>query len=191
MIVAKALVMAHELLRPRLQGARTVVDATAGNGHDTLFLAANTPPDAVVWAFDIQAAALEKTAVRLAGQGLAGKCRLVADSHANLADHVAEPIDAAMFNLGYLPGGDHACTTRAATTTDALGQVLDKLTTGGLATVVAYPGFAAGAAEEEALAAFLAALPQTSYTVANWRVLNQRNNPPVLYIVEKIGSDPE
>ena len=190
MRLTKAVEMAHSLLATRLAAARTAVDATAGNGHDTLFLARNTPADAAVWAFDVQPAALAATARRLAAAGLTGKCRLVQACHARVDEHLAGPIDAAMFNLGYLPGGSHELTTTAATTVAALRKFIGLLAAGGLISVVAYPGHPAGREENLAVAAFLAGLPQTAFTAACWRMLNQKNEPPVLYIVEKIGREP-
>ncbi len=189
MTIANAVAMAHRLLADKLATARTVVDATAGNGRDTLFLAANTPGDAVVWAFDRQQAALDNTARLLAEHGLGGKCRLVADCHSRLGDYVSGPVDAAMFNLGYLPGGDHGFTTCAASTVAALGCLTGLLAPGGLVTVVAYHGHPAGCEENAAVAEYLAKLPQTAFAVAAWRMLNQRNRPPILYIIGRTGRE--
>jgi SAM-dependent methyltransferase len=189
MTIANALTMARHILRDRLAAAKTVVDATAGNGHDTLFLAANTPADATVWAFDLQQEALDATARRLAEHGVNGKCRLVCDCHSRIADHVTGLIDAAMFNLGYRPGGDHSFTTGAATTVAALGAITRLLAPGGIVTIVAYPGHDAGEEENTAVADFLATLPQAAFTSAVWRMLNQRNKPPILYIIGKTGSE--
>ncbi|MDT8901079.1 class I SAM-dependent methyltransferase [Anaeroselena agilis] len=189
MTIANALSMARQLLQDKLSAARTVVDATAGNGRDTLFLAANTPADAVVWAFDLQQEALDATARRLTEHGMTGKCHLIRDCHSRVADYVTGPIDAAMFNLGYRPGGDHGFTTRAETTVAALGSITSLLATGGIVTIVAYPGHGAGEQENTAVADFLAALPQAVFTAAAWRMLNQRNRPPILYIIGKKGSE--
>lgn len=189
MTIANALAMARNLLLDRLAAARTVVDATAGNGHDALFLAAHTPADAVLWAFDLQPEALDATARRLAEHGLSGKCRLTRDCHSRVADYVTGPVDAAMFNLGYRPGGDHGFTTRAATTVAALEAITRLLAPGGIVTIVAYPGHAAGEEENTAVADYLATLPQAQFTAAAWRMLNQRNKPPILYIIGKTGSE--
>lgn len=189
MTIANALTMARHLLKDKLAAAKTVVDATAGNGHDTLFLAANSPADAVVWAFDLQQEALDATARRLTEHDLTAKCRLVCDCHSRVADHVAGPVDAAMFNLGYRPGGDHSFTTGAATTVAALGAITRLLAPGGIVTIVAYPGHYAGEEENTAVADFLATLPQAAFTAAVWRMLNQRNRPPILYIIGKTGSE--
>lgn len=184
----KAVDIAQRLLAYKLATAGVAVDATCGNGHDTVFLASRSPAGATIWAFDIQLAALGATAGRLAAAGLDGKVRLVEACHSCLGDYVAGPIDVAMFNLGYLPGGNHAATTLTATTVTALRKTIELLATGGLVSVVAYPGHPAGHAENAAVAEFLAALPSREFSVASWQALNQRNQPPVLYIVEKTGS---
>lgn len=186
--IVKAVDMAQRLLADKLSTALVAVDATCGNGYDTLFLAGHSPAGAIVWAFDIQPAALAATARRLAAAGLDSKVRLVEACHSRLGDYVAGPIDVAMLNLGYLPGGDHAATTLAVTTVAVLGQILERLATGGLVSVVTYPGHPAGYGENAAVAEFLAALPPREFAVASWQALNQRNQPPVLYIVEKAGS---
>jgi Predicted O-methyltransferase len=182
--------MAHELLRDRLATAKVVVDATAGNGRDTFFLAANTPANAVVWALDLQPEALAATGRLLATHGLAAKCRLINACHSQLDRHVPAPVDAAMFNLGYRPGGDHSFTTQAATTVAALERLTVRLAPDGLISIVAYPGHAAGKEENTEVANYLATLPQTGFTVACWRMLNQKNEPPILYIVSKTGREP-
>lgn len=189
MEVSNAVVMAQRLLTRTLASASCVVDATAGNGKDTLFLAGNTPESAVVWAFDIQAQALHKTQQLLVKHQLDHKVRLVADSHAHIASYLNKPVDAAMFNLGYLPGGDHALSTVSATTLQALAQVLQLLGTSGIVTICTYPGYADGRQELAAVHAYLNSLSQTNFTVGCWSMVNQKNSPPVLYIIEKIRGE--
>lgn len=58
---------AHLVMKPHLCVGATVVDATAGNGHDTLFLAQHVGPAGVVHAFDVQASALTGEAVSTTG----------------------------------------------------------------------------------------------------------------------------
>ena len=138
---------AHCFLLPALQNAKNVVDATAGNGNDSLFLAAHTPPDAVIWCFDIQQTALEHTRLLLENNDLAKKARLLLDSHAHIAEYIKNPIDVAVFNLGYLPGENHTIMTQPDSTVEALILCLKLLKVGGLITVVAYPGHAIGYSE--------------------------------------------
>ena len=63
----KPLEMAHDFLAEVITKDDVVVDATMGNGHDTLFLGKLAKQ---VYAFDIQEQALEKTSQRLQESGL-------------------------------------------------------------------------------------------------------------------------
>ena len=100
------------------------------------------------------------------------------------------PVDVALFNLGYLPGASHDLVTKTETTIEALRQTASLLSAGGKITLVAYPGHSSGTEERIAVETFLSALPQETFTVACWQMLNQINNPPVLYILEKRGGTP-
>lgn len=185
MLPPNAVQAAQALLLPHLGQARFVLDGTAGNGRDTLFLARHIPDDALVWSFDIQPAALAATHDLLAQHELTARVRLIHDSHAKIADYIDNPIDAAMFNLGYLPGDSHELTTQPESTVAAISQTAQMLSPGGIMTIVAYPGHAAGYQENESLIAALSILSQRLFSVACWHMLNQVNCPPVLYAVEK------
>ncbi|KYZ77514.1 rRNA methyltransferase [Anaerosporomusa subterranea] len=185
MLPANAVQAAQHMLLPYLLQASVVVDATAGNGKDTLFLAKNTLSQAAVWAFDIQPSAIENTSRILAAAGLAEKVRLIQASHDTLGSTLNQPIDAVMFNLGYLPGSDRHIATQPNTTLAAVEQAAHLLTIGGLMTIVVYPGHASGILENQVLQQFLSTLPQQNFSVACWSMQNQINNPPLLYAVEK------
>lgn len=189
MEIANAVIMAQRFIGPKLAASSLVIDATAGNGKDTLFMASNTPSSAMVWAFDIQQQALSKTHQLLARFGLETKVRLVLDDHAHIPDHISQPVDAAMFNLGYLPGGDHTVSTCPDTTIDAISHTIQLLRPGGVITVVTYPGYTPGRLEDQAVQKHLAGLNQNQLAVACWSMVNQKNNPPILYIIEKIRSE--
>lgn len=178
--------VAHTLLAERVRTARLLVDATAGNGEDTLFLARLSPADACVFAFDIQQRALDETARKLAEASLTDKVTLVLDDHARLQQYIAGGIEVAVFNLGYLPGGDHAVTTTAATTLAALAALVELLAPGGMAAIAAYPGHAAGCEEETRLRAFLSALPRGDFTACRYAMINHAPVAPVLYVLEKV-----
>ena len=57
--LSNSIQLAHCLLKDRLNEAKIIVDATAGNGNDTLFLAQNALNNAQIYAFDIQKEAIE------------------------------------------------------------------------------------------------------------------------------------
>jgi trans-aconitate methyltransferase len=168
----------------KLKTALSIVDATCGNGYDTLFLANHCRPDATIFAFDVQAAAISATAGRLAGAGAETAVKLIHDSHENF-DRYLQSIDIALFNLGYLPGSDKSVVTRAATVEQTINKMLPALTPGGLIAVVVYPGHQEGACERTMLEQLLTDLPQSAYVCARFTILNQINNPPELFLVEK------
>lgn len=134
--------------------ADIVIDATAGNGHDTLFLAERVGPFGKVYAFDIQAAALDCTAARLAAAGITN-VRLIHDDHANMLQAIDPQhhgrISTVMFNLGYLPGSDKTIVTKIASTLAAIDAAIKLLRDSGTLTILAYPGHPGGIEETVAV----------------------------------------
>ena len=180
--------MSHMLLQPYMPEAQVLVDMTCGNGHDTAFLASLMKDDAVLYAFDIQNCAVARTKERLDSLGLSHKTVVYRQgSHDDLVGHIAEPIDIAVFNLGYLPSGDHGIHTKSETTIKAIKICLHKIAINGIIMIAAYPGTEAGAQEEKALRRFLQSVPQREFDVSLWQPINQIHCPPVLYIVQKRG----
>lgn len=184
-----AIKLAKQLLIEKVKTAQCVVDTTAGNGRDTLFLAENSCSDAVVWAFDIQQAAIVHTKQLLETHNLLNKVRLIVDSHANLSSYITGNIDVAMFNLGYLPNADHKITTELQSTIMALRQILNVLSIGGIISLVTYSGHQAGYCEQKAIQEYLKSLSPEIFTVGCWSMINHSNNPPKLYLVEKTRSE--
>ena len=180
-----ALAFARQLIEGRLKNGGRALDGTAGNGRDTLFLAQLVGGNGKVWAFDIQAQALSNTAGLLRENGVEERVELIAASHADLADYVREPLDAAMFNFGYLPDGDKTVTTKADSSVRAMQAAAALLAEGGLLTAVVDSGPPAGRAEAAAIEQWAAALPQEQYQVLHYRFTNQRNYPPQLLAIEK------
>lgn len=184
-----AVKLAHFLLQPHLKKCRHAVDATAGNGWDSLFLAQNIPDDAVLYAFDVQASALKSTRELLCKYNVYNKVKLIEDSHENLSMHIAGSLDIVMFNLGYLPGNDHTITTSADSTVRAIKQALSLLNYGGFATVIAYPGHETGLVEYQQVNKLLKSLPTKNYAVNCWAGINTAKPSPILYVIEKIRSE--
>ena len=182
--VSNVLNLVKAAILPALAKAKVVVDATAGNGNDTLFLAEHTGDEAKIYAFDIQQAALDNTRMKTAAY--AQRIVYVLRSHAELDCVVAEDIDLAMFNLGYLPGEGHNVTTQVESTREALRQVLAKLSLNGVCVLVVYPGHEAGAQEAAMLEDYLSALVKQDYTVGCYRLLNHSRTAPYAYVVEKV-----
>lgn len=147
--------IAHNYLREVLIPASVAVDATCGNGHDTIFMARLVGPSGKVFGFDIQEEGLRKTKERLAGEGLGGNTILLLRSHSDLSRVMSEAsisgISAFTFNLGYLPGSDRSIITLPETTVAAVQSACRLLIPKGRGTVLIYRGHDGGETEAEAL----------------------------------------
>ena len=173
--------MAHDFLAQVITQEDIVVDATMGNGHDTLFLAKLAKQ---VYAFDIQEQALEKTSQRLQEADLTN-VELILQGHETVDQFVRE-VKAAIFNLGYLPSADKSIITQPQTTIEALDKLCHMLVKGGRIAIMIYYGHEGGDIERDAVMDFVSHLPQEEYTAAIYRTLNQINNPPFLVMIEKL-----
>lgn len=179
------LVFAHGLLRAALQPGDRALDATAGNGHDTLLLAQCVGESGSVYAFDVQESALAATQSRLQQAGLLSRVTLVADSHANLLHHVAPGLQAAIFNLGYLPGSCKKVTTHAASTLSALEQTLDLLLPGGIVVLMVYCAHPGGNEESDAVLGWAQAQDPRRAVAVRYGLVNQDGSPPYVLALEK------
>ncbi len=177
--------MDKQLLIKVLSPGATVVDATCGNGHDTLFLAEQVGVNGSVYAFDIQADAVKYTEERLQSKGLNAQVNLVQDSHEYLADYIPSSVDCIMFNLGYLPGSDKQIVTEPKSTLTAIESGLKLLRPGGLMTIVIYPGHTTGAKEAQKVKTFLSEADTSDFKVIKIEAVNFTNNPPYLMAVYK------
>ncbi|HHU30433.1 MAG: class I SAM-dependent methyltransferase [Bacillota bacterium] len=179
----KPLIFAHELVAATLKPGDMAVDATCGRGNDTLFLARLVGEKGKVFAIDIQPEAIVATQEKLQSAGLLDHVTLVQGSHAEPVAWPQGKVKAVMINLGYLPGGDHSLVTKPETTVAALQIACGHLQTDGIITIVVYTGHAGGIEEYRAVHSFCTSLPQEEYTVLEYRMINQVNNPPLLIAV--------
>lgn len=183
---------AHKLVSERLQPGNSAIDATAGTGQDTLFLAGICGPRGHVYAFDIQARALALTRQRLdqAKQDRLAGVTLVQRSHAEMEDALPQQlhgmIGAVMFNLGYLPaeGADSALITLTESTLHALQSALRVLRPKGIVTVVLYPGHPGGDGEARAVENWAASLSSAEGQAVIYRQI-QKPAAPYLIAIEK------
>lgn len=145
---------AHEAVRNFVNPGDVVIDATAGNGYDTLFLAQLVGPTGHVYAFDIQQDALDATTALLGEQKIGHFTPLRRD-HASLSEAILAKhrgaIAAVVFNLGYLPGGNRDITTSPGSTFAALHAARSVLKLEGIVCVTIYRGHLVGPLEAEAV----------------------------------------
>ena len=176
--------IAHKFLREHVKPGDICIDATAGRGFDTKLLCELTGENGKVIAFDIQPDAIASTGKLLAENGLTAELHL--ESHANMAKYAeAGTVSCAVFNFGWLPGGDHAVFTHADSSIAALDAALSLLRVGGALCLCIYYGGANGYSERDALTAYLAALDSRYYTVLEMRFPNRTGDPPFAVIVTK------
>lgn len=181
---------AQLLLTDRLNPGDIALDATAGNGHDTLFLSRCVGSSGHVYAMDVQLAAVTETRRRLLEAGLAPEqFTLVQAGHETMAGIVPAEhhgqLAGIMFNLGYLPGSDKTVITRTETTLEAVSAAVTLLKPGGLLTIAVYPGHEGGAQEQRHLADWAASLPPREFEVQHLRPVNRHANPPECWLVWK------
>lgn len=184
---------AHRQIEQRLRPGDLAVDATVGNGHDTLFLARCVGDSGQVFGFDLQDQALENTRQKLSASGYEQVVTLWLKDHATLAETLPAAsvgqIAAVMFNLGYLPGSDKSLATQPDSTIAALNAACRVLAAGGLLTVIAYPGHRGGEQETEAVALWMQRLETAWFRWTRVAVDPRNAAAPVLYIVEKNAAD--
>lgn len=148
-VTERAQKLATEILRP----GDIAVDGTAGKGRDTACLAQAVGATGHVHAFDIQPEAVTSTRNLLEVAGLLGRVSVHLRSHAELAAVLtpaqAGKVGVAIFNLGYLPGGNPDIITRPDSTQTALDAAFAALRPGGRLICVAYTGHPGGPEESD------------------------------------------
>lgn len=185
--LGSAVHLAQVLIAEKLKRGHVAVDATAGKGNDTFFLARQVGPTGKVFAFDIQETALALTASLLNRHDLSGRVELICAGHEKLLEYVRCKVDTVMYNLGYLPGGDQSVTTGPETTIASLNAALGLLNRGGRISLVVYTGHPGGREEYEAVEKYASSLDSLEYRVIRINFLNRAANAPVLIMIEKGG----
>ncbi|AWE08400.1 rRNA methyltransferase [Lysinibacillus sp. 2017] len=181
---------AQTLLEMSITEGDIAVDATAGNGHDTLFLANLVGDDGYVYAFDVQKEAVDATLHRLLDNALEHRAIVLRDGHENVANYVTKPVAGAIFNLGYLPGSNHDIVTMPNTTIQALESLLKLLKVGGIIVLVVYHGHEGGKEERDEVISYVSNLPQKYIHVLRYEFINQKNDPPFIIALEKVKDIP-
>lgn len=180
---------AHHCILEYLRGGGLAIDATIGNGHDTVFLAQLVGANGHVYGFDVQVAALVATTQRLQQQQMQDRVTLYQTSHADMGKHI--PVDlmgsikAIMFNLGYLPGTDKSIITRPESTLQALSVACGYLSPQGIMTVIAYPGHDGGNLETCLVQDWLSLLDPNLYAVESILSRQHQAASPRLFVIRK------
>jgi hypothetical protein len=207
--------LAHASVQRAVTPGSLAVDATAGNGNDTLFLAGLVGPAGLVLAFDIQPEALEKTRTALEKAHLAARVRLFLTGHENVAvclqgNAVPPPagrlaasltagsppdpalylsarprVSAAMFNLGFLPGSAKEIATRPSTTLAALNGLLPAMLPGSALSIHCYSGHDGRREESMAVLNWAARQAEKLWRVYRYETLNKKRGVENLILMER------
>ncbi len=182
--------VAHDLIRDILRPGDIAVDATVGNGHDTVFLAEQVAPSGHVYGFDIQQAAIESTLEQVRQAHLSDCLTLIHASHADMNEKIPEylhsKIKAIMFNLGYLPGGDKSIITQTDSTLTALTIAARIVANHGIITLLAYPGHQGGDLETVQVKNWCEQLNSRQFEVNTIYSAERKNSAPRLFAIRKL-----
>ncbi|XP_071692372.1 tRNA (mnm(5)s(2)U34)-methyltransferase, chloroplastic-like [Rutidosis leptorrhynchoides] len=188
----KATEVAHSIWKHVLQKGDAVVDATCGNGYDTLAMlnmVADESCSGRVYSIDIQETALHKTRSLLDGLHDPDKKKMVklfATCHSKMEEVVPKGVTVRLvaFNLGYLPGGDKTVITKSVTTRFAMEAASRIVASGGLISILVYVGHPGGMEEYETVEAFASRLPVNDWICCKLQMLN-RPLAPILVLLCK------
>ncbi len=187
----KSTELAHLFWNTYLQIGDTVVDATCGNGNDTLALAKLViqKGQGHIFSFDIQKIAIERSQKLLETSltpSQLEKTTLIHASHTQFEEYLqGQYISLFAYNLGYLPKGDKALHTLSETTLESLNLAFKLLKPGGIISLMCYPGHKEGAIERDLLCEWGAKLQSKLCHVTHHQKLNALNAPELVLIQKK------
>lgn len=140
---SQAVEYSHELIHNLVSEKNIAIDATLGNGHDSLFLSSLFKK---IYSFDIQELAIKRSKLRLKDSV---NVNIIHDSHANIDKYVDQKINLALFNLGFLPGSDKKIATNSYTSITAIDKAFNLLKEKGIIIIIGYSRHNGGQKEIE------------------------------------------
>ncbi len=169
--------LVHLLIKNHVCDDDIVIDATCGNGQDTLFLA-SLVPNGKVLAYDIQQSAIENTKKRTSDYH---NIQFFLESHEFIN---VENCKLVLFNLGFLPNGDKSITTKSFSTINAVKNLVASFEKNPKMTIylIVYPGHEEGKKESTLLNEYVESLDKKHYFVMEHKPINQNNAPYLLTI---------
>lgn len=167
--------ISHALMQKYLNQDDILIDATLGNGFDSLYCSSIVKN---IYGFDIQEKAINNSKELLKEKA---NINYILDSHENYQSYLTNPT-AAIFNLGYLPGGNKEITTLSTSTLKTVKLLLDEASLRFLLLVV-YPGHDEGSIESEQLKNFLN--QETRYEILKVNLINRSDKSPYIFLILK------
>lgn len=177
------------LIKTYVKEHHICLDGTVGNGNDTMKILNALNGTGKIYGFDIQEDAINHTESLIFDRNYNTEVLLIKDSHEYVDRYIKERINFAIYNLGYLPGGDKHIKTDHTSTIISIRKVLDLLAPNGILLITVYLGHPGGMDEYKAINDYLETLEQKNYNVFKLKFINQKNNPPITFGVEARGGE--
>ena len=178
--------LAHSFWKKIVSPGDTVVDATCGNGFDSLILAklALHNNQGHLFCFDIQNQAIEATKGKLKEYP---QVTYIHGSHSTIKE-VLQDTQAKLivYNLGYLPGAAKSITTKHTSTLESIEKALLCLCPGGVISITCYPGHDEGKIEESVIMQFCKSLSPANWGVSSHSWPNRNNHPHLIFIQKPV-----
>lgn len=167
-----------------------LIDATCGNGYDSMYLAYKINDGGKLYLFDIQKEAINNTKRKLTKiENREFNTIYINDGHQYLDKYIKEPIDCIIYNLGYLPGLNKRIKTKKESTILSLKKSLKLLNNKGLIILVIYSGHQNGELERNAVIDLASNLNYKKYNVLHYHFINQKNKPSEVVVVKNRGNE--
>lgn len=149
---------------------KIAIDATCGNGHDSLFLSKLFE---TVYSFDIQELAIKRAKERLKD---CDNVTLIHDTFEHITNYITS-FDFVLFNLGFLPGSNRKVKTSDSNSPQAILNAYQKLRPEGLVVICCYT------MHEDGLEEFLAILSILETNKINYKIRDTFENQEKLIIL--------
>jgi hypothetical protein len=181
--------IAHRYWKDIIQLGDSIIDATCGNGQDTLILAKNALSEnsGALFAFDIQEKAIANTQ-QLLKQNLSEACykriQFFQSCHSQFPDEIPPTIKLVVYNLGYLPGGNKSLTTQVETTLKSIMAAQNLILKNGAISITCYPGHTEGKLEEAAILNYLSSLNPKDWRCCYHQWINRKDAPTLVLLTK-------
>ncbi len=176
--------LAHSLWEQLLKPGDLAIDATCGNGYDTIKLASlcASNESGSVLGFDIQEEAISSTKKKIPDHFIQ-QIELHHMNHLEIDQLVTkESAKLIVYNLGYLPGGDKSITTKTDDTLESIKRSLPLIQRGGAISITCYPGHDEGLKEQGVLLDFASTLKAFEWCSIHHTWLNRKKGPTLLFL---------
>ena len=178
--------LAQKLIKDNFTSIKYGIDATCGNGNDTLFLAGICDSEGMIFSFDIQEEALDITEKLLSANNITQSVLLVNSSHENMEKVIKPKVDVIMFKLGFLPKSESKICTKPGTTIPALESSCKLLREQGMITVLCYPGTDQGKVETFEVKTWIDSINSNEFKISEYASDDPDDTTPILFIIQKL-----